>query len=155
VTSLTAPGHLARALEAGVDELIDKPIHPDDLDAAIGRLIGERIGVYDATVALARASGDPELLASALQLFLAEVPGHLAAIGSALEQRDGATICRHAQDVAEAAHALAMPRLQDLAYRIAHHGDHGDLERAAEAATDLASAFGRARSAVEPGLEGE
>jgi CheY-like chemotaxis protein len=154
VTSLSAPEDRARAFEAGVDEYIGKPMQPSQLDAAIARLLDRGTDEYDRALALDHASGDVALLDSIVRLFLDETPEHLVAIHHALDSRDAVSLGRHAHGIEDAAQALAMPRLRDLARRIADHSASGEFDQAESVTRELESAFDRTRSAVQRSLGG-
>jgi HPt (histidine-containing phosphotransfer) domain-containing protein len=98
--------------------------------------------------ALDLAAGDEDVLASIVRLFLEKTPERLDAIHRALDARDAAGVERTAGQMEHAAVSLAMPRLRDIAHRIAELGKRGELAQAAKLVGDLDEAVGSGTSAV-------
>jgi two-component system, sensor histidine kinase and response regulator len=98
-------GDRERCLEAGMDEYLTKPLHPDELHRVLGRLSGaapspklvtERAGASEYDTVLERIGGDKVFLSEISALFNEDLPRHLAAIQRTLEARDGEGLQRAA-----------------------------------------------------------
>ena len=103
--------------------------------------------------ALELAEGDEGLLETVVKLFLERTPEQLEAIHRALDARDVGTVERTAHTMEGTAESLAMPRLRDIAHRIAVLSMHGDLEQAAALLTELDAAVGSGTSAVKDAVD--
>ena len=84
-----------RCLAAGMDDFLVKPIQVDDLWSALERVLAafpsaatRRASVLDPKVILSVCGGGADLLRTLSERLRAGLPDHLAAIRSALEQRD-------------------------------------------------------------------
>jgi two-component system, sensor histidine kinase and response regulator len=98
-----------RCLAAGMDGFLSKPIDPHMLFAVIeqqGAAGPAKMPADDAPVTFdkralrERLSGDEQLMADVIRLFIEDCPGRLSAIGAAVDRRDGDLL-------RTAAHALA------------------------------------------------
>jgi len=88
-----------RCLAAGMDDFQTKPIRLADLLASMDRVLrlhseqrSPKQNLLDATVLLAACGGDPTLLGKMCQTLIARTPEHLAALRSALRDRDVARL---------------------------------------------------------------
>jgi CheY-like chemotaxis protein/nitrogen-specific signal transduction histidine kinase len=147
VTAHAMEGDRQRCLDAGMDDYVSKPMDPEKLEAAIQRWTGQ-LPDFEHARALDLAEGDEDLLASIVRSFLEKAPDRLQAIHRALDARDAKGVERSAHQLEDAAVNLAMPRLRDIAHRIAELGKRGELNQAAQLVTDLDDAVGRGTSAV-------
>jgi CheY-like chemotaxis protein len=147
VTAHAMEGDRQRCLAAGMDDYISKPIDPDKLEAAILRWTG-KLPDFEHSRALDLAQGDETLLESVVKLFLEQTPERLEAIHRALDSHDAVGLERTAHDMEDVAVTLAMPRLRDIAHRIAVLGKRGELSHAASLVRDLDEAVGTGTSAV-------
>lgn len=153
ITSLTTAEDRERCLEAGMDEHVTKPIDPSTLDAAIAARFLQEPADFELARALERASGNEDLLESVLEAFLGETPARLQVIHRALDTGDAETLGQTAHTIEGRAHELAMPRLRDVAHRIAVLSGQGDFAGAAALTSELEAAFGRGTSAVRQAFE--
>ena len=109
MTAHAMSGDRERCLEAGMDAYISKPFEP----AALFRIVEQEDAgaeqdaaqasaaahVCDRVSLMARVGGDQQLFVEVIQLFLADCPVRVAAIGAAVDARD-------AEGIRVAAHAL-------------------------------------------------
>jgi len=147
VTAHAMEGDRQRCLDAGMDDYVSKPIDPEKLEAAIERWTGQ-LPDFEHARALDLAQGNESLLATIVRSFLEKAPERLADIHRALDARDAEGLERSAHQMEDAAVTLALPRLRDIAHRIAELGKRGELAQAAHLAADLDAAVGSSSSAV-------
>jgi two-component system sensor histidine kinase/response regulator len=147
VTAHAMEGDRQRCLEAGMDDYVGKPIDPDKLEAAILRWTG-KLPDFEHSRALDLAKGDESLLESVVKLFLEQTPERLEAIHRALDSSDTEGLERTAHAMEDAAVTLAMPRLRDIAHRIAVLSRRGELAQAASLVKELDEVVGSGTSAV-------
>jgi two-component system sensor histidine kinase/response regulator len=147
VTAHAMEGDRQRCLEAGMDDYVSKPIDPDKLEAAILRWTG-KLPDFEHSRALDLAKGDESLLESVVKLFLEQTPERLEAIHRALDTSDTEGLERTAHAMEDAAVTLAMPRLRDIAHRIAVLSRRGELAQAASLVKELDEVVGSGTSAV-------
>jgi signal transduction histidine kinase/CheY-like chemotaxis protein len=152
VTAHAVEGDRQRCLDAGMDDYVTKPIDPEELEAAIERWTGE-LPDFEHARALEFVEGNEDLLESVVRLFIEQTPERLDAIRRALDAGDASGLERSAQTMEGAAVSLAMPRLRDIAHRIAIHGQRGELDRAAALVAELDEAVGSGTAAAKHAIE--
>jgi HPt (histidine-containing phosphotransfer) domain-containing protein len=130
-----------------MDDYISKPIDPDKLESAILRWTG-KLPDFEHSRALDLAQGDETLLESVAKLFLEQTPERLDAIHRALDAHDAEGLEMTAHAMEDAAVTLAMPRLRDIAHRIAVLSKRGELTQAARLVKDLDEVVGTGTTAV-------
>jgi PAS domain S-box-containing protein len=152
VTAHAMEGDRQLCLDAGMDDYVSKPIDPEELEAAIMRWTGD-IPVFEPSRALDLASGDESVLESIVQLFLEQTPARMEAIRRALDAGDAPGLQRSADTLEGAAVRLAMPRLRDIAHRVAALSGKGELDQAGALMAELEDAVGTGTSAVRGAME--
>jgi PAS domain S-box-containing protein len=148
VTAHAMEGDRQRCLAAGMDDYVSKPIDPDKLEGAILRWTG-KLPDFEHSRALDLAQGDESILETVVKLFLEQTPERLESIHRALDARDADSLERTAHAMEDSAVTLAMPRLRDIAHRIAVLGKRGELAQAATLVRELDEAVGSGTSAVK------
>src|SRR2546428_2790048 len=114
LTAFAMRGDRERCLAAGMDEYLTKPIKPDELSVALGRLLGNyRTATvplaaapaegepasdtgFDFTAALQYVGGDQELLDELLGIFIEDAPIRVEAIRQAIATSDVTLLKREA-----------------------------------------------------------
>ena len=135
MTAHAMKGDRERCLDAGMDEYLTKPLDPKQLYAAVERAWtgSTKAGPHLTTVpngyeaVLARVGGDVQLLADISQLFVDEVPRHLAQIRSALDARDACALRRAAHGLKGAAANFDAAAVVDAARTLEEMGRSGDF----------------------------
>ena len=122
------------------------------LPSAIARWTGD-LSHFELTRALEFVEGDEGVLESIVKLFLEQTPERLEAIHSALDAKDAADLERGAHTMEDAAVSLAMPRLRDIAHRMALLSSRGALDEAAELIVELDDAVRGGTSAVRDAVD--
>jgi two-component system sensor histidine kinase/response regulator len=152
VTARAVEGDRQLCLDAGMDDYVSKPIDPAELEAAIERWTGE-LPDFQHARALELVEGNEDLLESVVRLFIEKTPERLEAIRRALDAGDLAGVEQTAQSMEGAAISLAMPRLRDVAHRIAVHGQRGELAEAAALIEELDEAVGSGTEAIRDAID--
>ncbi len=169
MTANAMSGERERALRAGMDDYVSKPVKAENLGAVLERwalppgeanfLEDARDGAPPDTPLLDRSvldglrelsvPGEPDILAELVGLFLEDAPPRLEALRAALDEGD-------ARRVKEAAHALkgsssnmGASRMAEICARLEEAGTLGDLIEAPDLLKRLETEFAQARSALE------
>ena len=153
VTAHSMKGDRETCLDAGMDDYVVKPIDPALLDAAIARRFLDDRPDFEPARALELASGDEDLLASVVKLFLEATPERLVAIHNALDRRDAETLEETVHTIEGTANTLAMPRLRDVAHQIGVLSHRGDFEKAQVLMAELDDAVGSGTSAIRDAID--
>jgi signal transduction histidine kinase/CheY-like chemotaxis protein/HPt (histidine-containing phosphotransfer) domain-containing protein len=131
-----------RCLAAGMDGFLSKPIDPHMLFTVIEQQADRapaKMPVDDAPVAFdkhalrERLSGDEQLMADVIHLFIEDCPARLSAIGSAVERRDREALRTAAHALAGSAANLSATGLYEAARVLERIGAESRMD-AAEAA---------------------
>ena len=165
MTARAMKGDRERCLAAGMDGYISKPIRAEQFLAVIEGRAPKADGpepeggsaarpgvaevVFDLEEALARTRGKRELLRKMADLFLADCPGLLAQICSALATGDGSTLERAAHRMKGSAANLSTPRVVAVAGRLEEIGREGQFAGADVACAELEAEVGRLGHALE------
>jgi len=155
MTAHAMKGDRERCLAAGMDGYISKPIRAEQFLAVVegrnaeadgpepegGRKArpgdAEVLRVFDLPEALARAHGKRALLRRMAELFVADCPGLLVQIRSALATEDRPLLERSAHRLTGSAANLSAPRVVKLARRLEEIAQENDLAQAGAACAEL------------------
>ena len=143
MTAHALSGDREKCVEAGMDGYLSKPIDPELLFEAVEqRGAGETIApdptrsaaaTFDERALLKRLEGDTSLMHDVIQIFLTECPLQLAAIRTAVAQRNPAAIRAAAHTLVGAAANMSAVRLSETARVLERLGEESRID-AAEAA---------------------
>ena len=154
MTADAMQGDREKALAAGMDDYIAKPVQREDLDAVLGRWIpGQEPPALDLSVLESRRGpqedGEPDKLARIVGLFIDDVPLRLQELRLAVERGE-------AQKVEETAHMLkggsgymGATRMAEICAEIQALGASGELSGVPELLDALETEFVRIRPALE------
>jgi CheY-like chemotaxis protein len=133
MTAHVMPGDQARCLAAGMDDYVAKPLQPDDLHAALRRVmtpagpLRQAAAPVDLSVALTSAEGNTTFLHQLVQLFLPYASQQVSALRDALQAQDVRSVERLAHALRGAARALGAQAVDTLAARFETMGDDDPL----------------------------
>jgi CheY-like chemotaxis protein len=130
-----------RCLAAGMDEYLSKPIDPSMLFAVVEqdgkggvvRAAAAAPVTFDAAALQRRLSGDQNLMADVIRLFLEDVPVRLAAIHDAVIGRNAADLCAAAHALKGAAANLSALGLFEAAVVLERVGAESRMDVAEDA----------------------
>ena len=159
MTADAMQGDREKALSAGMDDYIAKPVRHEELEAVLGRWIPmpeQSPPTLDLSVLESRRGpqedGEPDKLARIVGLFIDDVPLRLQELRLAVERGD-------AQKVEETAHMLkggsgymGAVHMAEICGEIQAFGASGELSRAPELLDALEAEFERIRPALESRL---
>ena len=146
MTAHAMTGDREKCMEAGMDGYVSKPVNPKELAEAIEMQLtavdGSKLvrapdrgpagrDVFDRAALLDRVGGDEEFLEEVLNVFLADIPGQVAALREGLEKSDTDMVRRRAHSIKGAAANVGALRLQKAAREIEEAAEAGDMSKAA------------------------
>jgi PAS domain S-box-containing protein len=166
MTANALAGDRERALEAGMDDYLPKPVTTEELDAALKRWISGEPAVkpdgeppkeesdggelLDAAVlAGLRELGDADLVADLAGMFLGDAESRLATLREALEGGDAEALERTAHTLKGSSGNMGATRMAAICAELQEIGASGDLGRVPELLARLEEEFWRVRPALE------
>ena len=149
-------------LKAGMDDYITKPVKINELKASLERAgsrthIARRLDTVD-TEAIDRTTletlrefqdtGEPDIVAELIEIFLQDTPPRLAAIREALHRADAGEIASAAHALKGSSANLGALQMSALCLKIETLGRAGTVEGADSLLADLEAEFLRVRDAL-------
>ena len=170
MTANALEGDREKALRAGMDDYIAKPVKPAKLNAVLERWASAREGEPEAAgefpegvgnghappenpmdpVVLdsLRELGGDDILAELAKLFLEDAEPRLAALGDAVKAGDARTVEQVAHVLKGSSGNMGARRMSGLAAELQDIGASGDLSKAPESLRSLEAEFARVRPAL-------
>ena len=175
MTANAMQGDREKALEAGMDDYVPKPVKPEQLEAVLKRWIPEEqpagpgmlaqmadgalpasngahapvdMGVLDGLREL-QGEGEPDVLDELIGLFLTDVPQQLVALRQASAVGDARSVGRIAHTLKGAAANMGAKGMRALCIELEEVGRSGNVRSALAQISRLEEEFGRVRAALE------
>ena len=174
MTANAMQGDREKALAAGMDDYLAKPVRQEELEEVLGRWVSrEEAGVASEDGAPAaqavqdgngsaldpevlanlRDLGDAELLAELAGMFFDDASSRLEELREAIEAGDAAGVKRVAHTLKGSSGNMGAARMSAICSELQDVGASGDLARARGLLERLEEEFGRVRPALEAELE--
>jgi two-component system, sensor histidine kinase and response regulator len=167
IIALTAgamKGDRDRALDAGMDDYLPKPVKREQLETMLQRWVS-REGVTSPTgtegssphneleesldhtvIANLRELGDSDLLSELTQMFVEEVPEQLGALREAIENGDVQTVRRIGHTLKGSSGNMGARQMSRLCHDLEHAGEANDLPAAARLLGAIEEEFDNVRT---------
>ena len=178
LTANAIQGDREKALEAGMDDYIPKPVRPGELEDVLKRWISEEKepkekaetrttgslaghrsvgdvseeGLLDWSVLASlrelQAEGEPDILSELIELFITEVSAQLASLQMAVEAGDAHSVERIAHSIRGSCGNMGAVGMETLCIELEEMGRSNDLASAPARVSRLAEEFERVRAAL-------
>jgi two-component system, sensor histidine kinase and response regulator len=177
MTANALEGDREKALEAGMDDYVPKPVKPEELDAVLERWVskadGDKASVLEVGEGAATTEAskedpldrsvlaglrelqeecEPDLLEDLIELFLADVPPQLVALRKAAEADDAHSVERIAHTLIGSCANMGALGMETLCTELQEMGRSEDLRAAPGLISRLEEEFGRVRAVFEEEL---
>ena len=173
MTANALAGDREKALAAGMDDYLPKPVRQEELAEVLRRWVPQETPRSDApeappsraaangsdraldpeVLAGLRELGDAELLAELAEMFLDDASSRLADLREALKESDTRTLERAAHTLKGSSGNMGATRMSAICAELHDIGVSGNLAGAPELLERLEEEFGRVRPALEEELE--
>jgi CheY-like chemotaxis protein len=154
MTAHAMKGDRERCIEAGMDGYVAKPIHTDELAAAIDQAFGGHppADAVDRSTLLNNFDNDRELLRNLIERFAADSPQQLARIRTAVDKQDPEELRLAAHSLKGSVGNFVAPRAWALAQQLEQAGKDSDVSSAesflAELETEVARVIAEVKSLI-------
>jgi CheY-like chemotaxis protein/HPt (histidine-containing phosphotransfer) domain-containing protein len=163
MTANAMQGDREKAIEAGMDDYLPKPVTRDGLEAVLRRWIsgesgtGTPEGEADAAVERGvleglRDLGGDEMLSRLVRMFLDDAASNLSVMRRAVDEGDAAAVKRVAHNLKGSSSNMGAARMAGICSRVQEVGASGDLSSAPPLLVRLATELERVRAALEDEL---
>jgi CheY-like chemotaxis protein/HPt (histidine-containing phosphotransfer) domain-containing protein len=171
MTANAMQGDREKALQAGMDDYVPKPVKPQELQAALERWIpqegegalgaadeveGDSVTPEDAEHPTDRAAidglldlGGPELLSKLAETFSAETSTALSALREAVAASDAQSVKSIAHTLKGSSGSMGAQKMSAICAELEDAGASGDLPKVTGLLARLETEFGRVRVALE------
>ena len=176
MTANAMQGDRGKALQAGMDDYVPKPVKPEELQAALERWVssqassqpgtgapvtdaeptisdGEEVASLDENVLAAlgqlQRAGGSDILDELIGLYLRDTPAQLVALREAVEAGEAGTVKTIAHTLKGSSASMGVPRMTAGCSELQDVSASGDLYGAPELLYRLEQEFGRVRAALE------
>jgi signal transduction histidine kinase/CheY-like chemotaxis protein/HPt (histidine-containing phosphotransfer) domain-containing protein len=174
MTANAMQGDKEKAIEAGMDDYVPKPVKLEELGAVLERWVSQEeeeeearvvtttpareagAGSVDLSVLYGlrelQQEGEPDILNELIELFLDEVPGELEALGEAAQRGEARSVERIAHTLKGSSANMGAVRMEAICAELEEIGRSEDLAAAPEQISQLEEEFGHVRAVLEEEL---
>jgi HPt (histidine-containing phosphotransfer) domain-containing protein len=166
-------GDREKALAAGMDDYLSKPVRPEQLDKVLERwiprasgprephrrppdLASDQDGSLDPTVLaslrIIQQEGGGDIVDGLVTTFREEAPSHLYALHEAAERGEPRVFWQAAHALNGTCRAVGAGRMGSLCLELERLGDSGDLAGASRLLSDLWEEFDRVKALLDAEL---
>ncbi len=173
MTANAMQGDREKALEAGMDDYVPKPVKVEELEVVLERWIsqpdtaasvpeeqtngtavpGGATDPLDKSVLSGlrdlQEEGEPDILAELTELFIKDMPTQLKALREAIEGGDAPSVRRVTHTLKGSCGNMGAKKMAAICAELQELGGAGDLSRAPELLGQLQEEFARVRTALE------
>jgi two-component system, sensor histidine kinase and response regulator len=162
MTANAMQGDREKAIEAGMDDYVSKPVKLEELAEVLERWVlqeeakADTGGSVDISVLAGlrelQGEGEPDILNELIELYLDEVPAQLEALGEAAQMGEAQSVERIAHSLKGSSANMGALRMEALCAELEEAGRAEDLRAASEQISRLEGEFGRVRAVLEEDL---
>jgi signal transduction histidine kinase/CheY-like chemotaxis protein/HPt (histidine-containing phosphotransfer) domain-containing protein len=141
-----------RCFDAGMNGCLVKPVHLDDLAAAVKQALSagddRAMPVFDKQEAVSRLGGDEALLREAVTMFLGQIPAHRQSLAKAQSRNDYAELAVLAHTLKSTAATVGAVGLQSMFISLENASRGKDAEAVPHLIGQIEKEFSRYRGVV-------
>jgi CheY-like chemotaxis protein len=178
MTANAMQGDREKAIEAGMDDYVSKPVKLEELGAVLERWVlqeeeeakadtttparetGDSLATTGGSVDISvlvglrelQGEGEPDILNELIELFLGEVPTQLKALREAAQVGETQSVERIAHTLKGSSANMGALRMEALCAELEEAGRSEDLSAASGQISRLEEEFGRVRTVLEKDL---
>jgi HPt (histidine-containing phosphotransfer) domain-containing protein len=154
MTANAMHGDRENCLAAGMDDYVSKPIHLDELAAALRRCArrpgdGEDVLDQDALERLRASAGDDQFVVQLVNTFLRDAPALLETLRGSLEDEQASELRRAAHTLKSNARVFGATRLAELCQELETRAQQGAPVGATELLSGIEGEYARVAGALQ------
>jgi len=170
MTANAMQGDREKALQAGMDDYVVKPVRVEELEAVLARWVagaepapdgkGETLPEDEPALDPEVISGlrdleegSPGLLEELVEMFLEDAPPRIEALGVAVEEGDAHSVERISHSLKGSSGNMGGRRMSEVSEKLQIAGASADLEQAPDLLSSLREEFDRMREALRAEIE--